>query len=250
IVIRPGIPARIREKMADSSISAVVGVYSGDESDQGLVTRYKNHWIRFSYCLYQGPIDWIFGSITAMRKETFDRTHGFNTSLAARDGIDDIEFGKRLVENGFRIELDTGLIVTHLKEFTLFSLLRNEFYRSMGFARLAMLLGQTGQSIGHGFANIYPEFIIGTLYGPAMGLAGIASLIWKIPHPGWLLGLVGVYLVLNIRFLLYLFRERQYRLCLISPGLLWLDQVFCLIGGGWGTLIGLCRRFFTRNTPS
>ncbi|MBP7461510.1 MAG: glycosyltransferase family 2 protein, partial [Candidatus Delongbacteria bacterium] len=75
IVIRPGIPARIREKMADSSISAVVGVYSGDESDQGLVTRYKNHWIRFSYCLYQVPIDWIFGSITAMRKETFDRTH-------------------------------------------------------------------------------------------------------------------------------------------------------------------------------
>lgn len=242
IVVQEDTLTRIADKLNQADSPALVGVYTGSNRSQNLITRYKNNWIRFSYILYSGKIDWMFGSISAIRKTTFDRTGGFRAQLAAKDGIDDIEFGKRLVEAGIVIELDSNLEVTHLKEFTLFSLLKNEFYRSQGFAQLAAELGQTGKSMSRGFANIYPEFILGTLYGFIMILSSLMTLIWKWPGIVYLWILFGGYLLLNGRFLCYLIRQGQIDLCMLSPFLLLLDQLFCLIGGGWGTLTALKNR--------
>ncbi len=238
----------IVETLDEASVDAVVGIYTAKHRHESLVSQYKNLWVRYSYIKSPPAIDWLFGSISGIKKAAFERLGGFDVALLAHRGHDDIELGKRFARAQLYIVLNMDIEVEHLKHYTLGSFIRNEFHRSVGFAELAMRFRETMGSLGRGFVNVYPTFILSTFLSvlllllAAGGIAGYVS-------AEVVAGAVGFYLLMNIRFLNYLEQVRGLFAMGVMVPFLFIDHVVCFIGGVAGTVRGLGARMTRRGTP-
>lgn len=217
---------------------AVVGVYSARHKNENIVSQYKNLWIRFSYLKSPPAIDWLFGAVSGINREAFEKIGGFNVELLAHKGHDDIELGKRFARANLNIVLNVDVEVEHLKHYTLWSFIKNEFHRSSGFAELAFQLGEITRSVKSGFVNVYPAFVISTVFAVilitmlALNIFGIIS--------GWVfVAGVGLYLMANIRFLNYLEQVRGLFAMIAMIPLLFLDHLVCFVGSVIGVVKSL-----------
>ena len=232
------------ERLEEDWIDAVVGLYTARHRHENFVSQYKNLWVRYSYLKSPATIDWLFGAISGIRREVFQKIGGFNVGLVNQQGIEDIELGKRFSQANMRVVLDIDIEVEHLKNYTLRSFIVNEFTRSMGFADLATRLGETVSSVGRGFANVYPMFVLSTVF--SLVLLGViaASVVGTVP--AWsVAAAVGLYLAMNIRFLNYLEQVRGLFAMIVMIPILLLDHVVCFAGSIAGVLKGL---FGKKNT--
>jgi hypothetical protein len=106
---------------------------------------------------------------------------GFSTSFRTKYGGGDLEFGRRLKLAGHKICLDTKIQGTHLKRFSLWSLLRNDYSRGKGWFRFAIrnrLLPYVLKKLR--IANIYPVFIISVILSMIFLLSLILLPFWNI----------------------------------------------------------------------
>jgi hypothetical protein len=131
--------------------------------------------------------------------------------------------------------------VEHLKHYTLGSFVKNEFHRSVGFAELATRIGETTKSLQRGFVNVYPVFVLSTVVSLLVAVAVLGSL------EGWFsywygLGAIGVYLLMNIRFLNYLEQVRGLFAMMVMVPFLFIDHVVCFLGSVVGIVRGLRRK--------
>jgi hypothetical protein len=152
--------------------------------------------------------------------------------------VDDVDLGKRFAKANLNIELNMEIEVEHMKIYTLSSFVKNEFQRSYGFAKLATKLGEASGSLSKGFANVYPEFIISTVFSMVIVVivAGAATRVL----PWWVVAsFAGAYLVLNIRFLNYLEQVRGLFAMIVMLPILFLDHLVCLAGSVFGVLASL-----------
>ncbi len=231
----------IVETLEDERLDAVVGIYTAKHRHETFVSQYKNLWVRYSYMKSTPAIDWVFGAISGIKRPAFEKIGGFNVDLMAHHGHDDIELGKRFAQSNLAIVLNMDIEVEHLKSYSLWSFIKNEFHRSSGFAELAMRFGETTKSVKSGFVNVYPAFILSTLYSIillAMLIAGLSGWI-----PLWGVGIaVGLYLVLNIRFLNYLEQVRGLFAMMVMIPLLFIDHLVCLVGSVVGIVKGFLRK--------
>ncbi len=219
-------------------LDAVVGVYTAKHRNENLLSQYKNLWIRFSYLKSSPAIDWLFGAVSGIKKNIFLEIGGFNVNLLAKHGNDDIELGKRFSRAKANIALNVDLEVEHLKHYSLRTFIKNEFNRSMGFAKLSMDLGETASSLKKGFVNVYPVFVISTIVVIILALLVILSLSGLISH--WIaLGCFIFYLLINIRFLNYLEQVRGLFSMFAMIPILLVDHLVCSIGSVLGLLKGL-----------
>ncbi len=229
----------IVERLEEDALDAVVGIYTARHRNDSLFSQYKNLWIRYSYMKSPPAIDWMFGAISAIRRKAFESIGGFNPGLIAQHGNDDLELGKRLARQNVRIELDLEIEVEHLKEYNLVSFVRNEFKRSAGFVMLARHLGEMGSSIAHGFVNVYPAFILSTLFSVVGVIFLVAFLMGRL-SPWYVAAAAGIYFVMNVRFLNYLEQVRGFFAMLVMVPILFLDQLVCLAG----SFVGFVRSIF------
>lgn len=219
----------IAEIILEKEADAVVGLYTTRHRHESFVSQYKNLWVRYSYLKSPPAIDWLFGAISGIRRDAFEAVGGFNESLMARHGNDDIELGKRMTLSKLRIYLSQDLEVEHLKYYTLGSFIQNEFDRSRGFVRLARRLGEVGKTFSGGFANVYPAFVLSTpLAGVIIALAALVGFDWL--ERSWLFGALALYGMLNLRFLNYLEQVRGLFAMLAMIPILFLDHLVCLAG--------------------
>ena len=231
----------IVETLEEKYIDAVVGIYTAKHRHESFVSQYKNLWVRYSYIKSPPAIDWLFGSISGIKKEAFQKLGGFNVDLLAKHGHDDIELGKRFAQAKLNIVLNMDIEVEHLKNYTLLSFIKNEYHRSLGFAEMAMRFRETTRSLRRGFVNVYPSFVISTLlsiFVVAIIIGGLAGII----SDWFILGAVGLYLILNIRFLNYLEQVRGLFAMIVMIPFLLIDHIVCLFGSIAGTLKGLFKR--------
>ena len=241
IVIRRETVLGIVEQLEEEGVDAVVGLYTAKHRHENLISQYKNLWIRYSYIKSPPAIDWLFGAISGIRRETFMRLGGFDTGLLAAHGNDDLELGKRFAKANLRIVLDMDTEVEHLKHYTLASFIRNEYHRSAGFAELATRLGETGGALRKGFVNVYPAFVLSTVYIVLLLAAGIASAAGYVP-PAWMLPAVGIYFLLNIRFLNYLEQVRGLFAMIVMTPFLVIDHLTCFVGSVVGVVKGMGKK--------
>lgn len=228
----------IVETLEEQYIDAVVGVYTSRHRHETFVSQYKNLWVRYSYIKSPPSIDWLFGAVSGIKRAAFEKIGGFNVELLARHGHDDIELGKRFAQARLTIVLNMDVEVEHLKNYTLLSFVKNEYHRSVGFAQLATRLGQTKRSLRKGFVNVYPAFVVSTLF-PVMFLLLGAGIAWGWFETWTILVSVAVYLLMNIRFLNYLEQVRGFFAMLVMVPILFIDHVVCFIGSVIGVLKGL-----------
>jgi glycosyltransferase involved in cell wall biosynthesis len=232
----------IVETLEEEYIDAVVGIYTAKHRHETFVSQYKNLWVRYSYIKSPAAIDWLFGAISGIKRPAFEKLGGFNTELLARHGHDDIELGKRFSRANLNIILNMDIEVEHLKHYTLSSFIRNEFHRSVGFAQLAARFGETSKSIATGFVNVYPTFIVSTVYSIAMLAIILATALGYIT--GWYIAgaATGLYLLMNIRFLNYLEQVRGLFAMFVMVPFLFIDHVTCFVG----SIVGLLKGFFKK----
>ncbi len=231
----------IVETLDDESIDAVVGIYTAKHRHESYVSQYKNLWVRYSYIKSPPAIDWLFGAISGIKRPAFEKLGGFNAELLARHGHDDIELGKRFARAKLAIVLNMDIEVEHLKHYTLRSFIKNEYHRSLGFAELSMRFGETAHSLTSGFVNVYPTFVLSTIYSVILlGIVASAALSFL---PPWLAACAsGFYLIMNIRFLNYLEQVRGLFAMVVMIPFLFIDHVVCFVGSLAGMARGLLRK--------
>ena len=128
--------------------------------------------------------------------------------------------------------------VEHLKNYTLASFIKNEFHRSAGFAALAMWMGETTKSIHRGFVNVYPMFVLSTLFSLVILLVLMGGVEGWISE-WYVVAAVSLYLLMNIRFLNYLEQVRGLFAMIAMIPFLFIDHVVCFVGSVVGVLNGL-----------
>lgn len=232
----------IVETLEDEYTDAVVGMYTAKHRHESFVSQYKNLWVRYSYMKSSPDIDWLFGAISGIKRHAFEKLGGFNTALLARHGHDDIELGKRFARAHLNIILNMDIEVEHLKQYTVWSFIKNEYFRSVGFSEMAMRFGETARSVQKGFVNVYPAFIVSTIFSAVILALGVGAFV-NICSPVYIAVAIGLYLALNIRFLNYLEQVRGLFAMVAMVPFLFIDHIVCLSG----SIVGILKSFRNRS---
>lgn len=137
VVVHPNTLALIESHFNQyPQIAALFGAYDDDPPHRNWVSLYKNLQHHFVHRQSQPEASSFWTGAGAIRREVFYQLGGFNESYS-RPSIEDIELGVRLRELGHRVRLCTDVQVTHLKRWTLFSLLRSDILdRAVPWTRL------------------------------------------------------------------------------------------------------------------
>ncbi len=120
----------------NSDISAIVGLFSKKHPNNDFYSNYKNLYMNYIFNKCSTEIDFLFGSIFAIKKGLLEMP-----DISKRFG-EDTESGLRLNKRGHKIILDKDLEVIHLKQYDLQSILRNDYIISYHFTRI--FLGKKG----------------------------------------------------------------------------------------------------------
>ena len=230
IVVRIDTLARVAAHFRLSpSLAAVFGSYDDVPAAQNFVSQFKNllHHFVHQQSLTQAETFWA--GCGAVRREALEAVGGFDERKYNRPSIEDIELGRRLRRAGFRIILDRELQVTHLKRWTLSSMLRADIFdRALPWSRLILRDG--------GMINDLNLRVSDRVSAALTGLA-VALLFLSYLRPmllaAMLATLTAVFL-LNLRFHCFLKEQRGLWFAARSFALLTLYYFYS------GTVFALC----------
>ncbi len=217
----------------DSSAAAVVGNLVEENSMKNFFSRFKNLHHRYYISIFPKYIHVTFTSITAIRKDIFQKANGFDTTIDT-PSVEDVEFGQRLTDLGYKILHDKTLTVVHEKHYSMKSYFKNTLNRSYCYFKLFMINQGKRRLINEKKAVYFPwsaviSFMIGPII-PALLLAGIlafnkASFFLLLPA-----SLLFLFALLNKGFLLYLLKIRGFFFSISS--------LFVVLADSWIISIG------------
>jgi glycosyltransferase involved in cell wall biosynthesis len=132
VVVHPGTLAGALERFeAEPGLAALFGSYDDRPAAPGLVSQFRN--LLHHYVHQQGafvddarPAHTFWTGCGAIRRDVFLAMGGFDPRLYRRPAIEDIELGYRLTRAGHKIALVRAVQATHLKRWTLRSMLRTD----------------------------------------------------------------------------------------------------------------------------
>ena len=132
--------ARVRARLRDDSgLAGVFGSYDDDPAAPGLVSRFRNLLHHHVHQQGAGPALTFWAGLGALRRDAFDAAGGFDAARFRRPSIEDVELGLRLTAAGHRLALDPAIRGTHLKAWTLSSMVRTDLLsRGVPWVELAL----------------------------------------------------------------------------------------------------------------
>ncbi len=144
VAVAPGTLARVTALFAaQPDVAAAFGSYDASPAAPGVVSRYKNLLHHFVHQHGAERASTFWAGCGAIRRAVFEEIGGFDAGRFRRPSIEDIELGYRLRRAGHRIALDKGLLGTHLKRWTVGSLLRTDIRaRAIPWAELILTTRQ------------------------------------------------------------------------------------------------------------
>ena len=219
ILIKPDTLSKIRCSFKeDPGLAAVVGVLSKEHPNSGYFSQYKNLYMH--YILNKCPrfIDFIYGSIYAIKKE-----HFLECWSLGRFG-EDTDLGMRLCRRNLKILLNKDLEVIHLKEYSFISFLRNDFIIPYYWAKI--FIRQHGWAIlikkkrfFHAWAGQLVSIVLAGLTLPLLFVSPLISVVFIVS-----------FLLVNSMFFVFLYRQRGAFFLIRSVFLTWLDMLIMLSG--------------------
>lgn len=142
VEVHPDAFVRIRRAFdRDPALGAVFGSYDDAPAAEGLVSAFRNLLHHHVHQAGAGPATTFWAGLGAIRRQLFERYGGFDSTRYPRPSVEDIELGSRLAADGVRIELDANLLGTHLKRWTLRSMVATDYGRR-GAPWVALLLAR------------------------------------------------------------------------------------------------------------
>jgi glycosyltransferase involved in cell wall biosynthesis len=144
VVVPDDAIGRIRTALnCHGEIAAVFGSYDQRPVAPGLVSQYRNLLHHFVHQTGKAEAATFWAGCGAVRRLAFERVGGFDERRFPRPSIEDIELGCRLCRAGYRIFFDKSLQSTHLKRWTLRSIIRTDLiYRAIPWSRLILESGE------------------------------------------------------------------------------------------------------------
>lgn len=144
VVVPDSAIGRIRTTLDNhGEIDAVFGSYDSLPAAPGLVSQYRNLLHHFVHQTGKAEAATFWAGCGAVRRLAFERVGGFDERRFPRPSIEDIELGYRLRRAGYRIFFDESLQSTHLKQWTLRSIIRTDvIYRAIPWSRLIFESGE------------------------------------------------------------------------------------------------------------
>jgi glycosyltransferase involved in cell wall biosynthesis len=126
VCVHPDTLARVRQNYEDDpGLDAVIGSYDTSPGSRDFLSQYKN--LMHCYVHQHGKRDAcaFWSGCGAIRRDVFFQHAGFDESYS-RPAIEDIELGYRLRNAGRKVVLDKDILVTHLKRWTFWGLLKTD----------------------------------------------------------------------------------------------------------------------------
>jgi GT2 family glycosyltransferase len=134
--------ARVRSAFAaDPDLVSLTGSYDADPPEQNFFSQYMNlrHHFTHQRARQEGASFWA--GCGAVKRAAFLAVGGFDAARYPRPMIEDIELGHRIAAMG-RTRLDPALQVTHLKHWTLRSVVETDIrHRAIPWAELILRSG-------------------------------------------------------------------------------------------------------------
>lgn len=222
VVIRPTTIRQAVQSLADGRWDAVFGSYTSETPAPGFFSQFHNLLHHYTHQHSQESAVTFWTGCGAVRRKAFDAVGGFDER---HPPLEDIALGYALSAAGFRIRLDKGMQVTHLKRYSFLKLLRSYLFgRAVPWTRLML--------VHRGFRsdlNTKPEHVL------SVALACLLPLSVLVAAWHWSAGVVALgtelgLLWANRNFLRFLRRERGWWFA--ACGALQLHLFYIVCGGG------------------
>jgi GT2 family glycosyltransferase len=128
---------------ADPALAALTGSYDDAPPAPNFFSQYMNLRHHLTHQRARRDDATFWAGCGAVRRSTFLAAGGFDAARYPTPQIEDIELGLRLRRSGARLRLDPDLQVTHLKRWTLSSVLRTDLYdRALPWSELILEDGE------------------------------------------------------------------------------------------------------------
>lgn len=201
VAVHPTTLERIAARFAlDPGISALFGSYDDRPPEPNTVSRYKNLLHHFTHQNSRADASTFWAGCGAIRREAFVDVGGFDEGFR-RPSIEDIDLGMRLTSGGRQVRSCPDILVTHLKRWTLRSLIHTDvFLRAIPWSRLIVRRGSLPNDLNTSRSSRYSAAAAWIL-----ALAVLAA-AWQ---PWVLLAAIPALAILhacNARFLAFLYR--------------------------------------------
>lgn len=177
VLIGPGaLPGIARRFEREPELTALFGSYDDAPAAPGAVSRFRNLLHHHVHMASAGPAESFWAGLGAVRRDAFVAVGGFDAVRYPRPAIEDIELGCRLADRGARIELDPSIQGTHLKAWTLRSMVATDFCRrGVPWTRLQLERGRRMRGLNMSRSQIAGAVAaLGIAAGVARGRPGLA----------------------------------------------------------------------------
>jgi len=223
--------------MAQDGVDAVIGSYDAQPAVRSTVSLFKNLAHHYFHQNARREAVTFWGACGFIRRDLFLAAGGFDQQRYLLPSIEDVELGARLVRAGARIIVDPDLQVTHLKRWTLLSLLATDVTRrAIPWTLLALETGGLPTDLNFSWRQR-----LAALTAVALAAALVAMLRWRQ------MGLVFTALlpaaaILNRDLYCLFYEHGGLRLALCGFVLQQLYYLYSLAGLAAGVLIHCGRR--------
>jgi GT2 family glycosyltransferase len=207
VAVDPEALARLRAAFADDpALAAAFGAYDDAPADPGAVSRFRNLLHHHVHTDAAGPAATFWAGLGAVRRPDFVAAGGFDAERYTEASVEDIELGMRLRRSGASIVLDPWVRGTHLKRWSLSSMVSTDMWRrGVPWMRLQLEAGRIEGSLNLGWRHR-----LSALAALAAALAAIAR------RPGAAVAALAGMVALNLRFYALLRRRGGASLALIG----------------------------------
>jgi glycosyltransferase involved in cell wall biosynthesis len=203
VIVAPGVVARLLTTLGeDPGVAAIFGSYDATPRADGIVSRYRNLLHHFVHQNGHAEASTFWAGCGAIRRAVFQEVGGFDDRRFPRSSIEDIELGHRLHVAGHRIRLDKTIQGTHLKRWSLVSLMHTDVARrAIPWSRLTLEHKKIPATLNLTWDQRLSAVLIG-LAGATLVLPGNRSALAALAAAA-----VAAVLVLNRRLYGFFFRH-------------------------------------------
>jgi len=192
---------------ADPRRVAAFGAYDDTPAAAGTVSQYRNLLHHHTHATHAGEAETFWAGCGIVRREAFHAVGGFDALRYPRPQIEDIDLGYRLREAGGTIRLDPTLTGTHLKRWTLRSMLRTDLVdRAVPWTRLLL---DRGTGLAHAPLNLGTRQKLLTATAAATWSALLLVVLLRSPAMAVVAGAGSVAIALGNADLLRFFANRR-----------------------------------------
>lgn len=238
VMIKPDTLAIIVQHFVEQpEVDAVSGLLAKEHPNNNFFSQYKNLYMHYIFMQLPERIDFLYGSIHALRKKVIS-PYGTDVLIA-----DDTALGQRLNKDGKKISFVRKLEVIHFKKYNLLTFILNDFRIPYDWGIIFVRYKgwrQLGKG-GTGFAHAPIKQLVSVMIAPIILTLGVGCFYCSELTIPLLLFLTTWY-ILNHRFILFLTKEKGVVFGILSIPVTFFDHLVMACGITAGIISSIFRR--------